>query len=97
MDFRINKIDPEVRLRIQNVTKEGIIHRKIDLRTNKDKKKHKNKDNKSFEEELNSFEKNTKAQIVVNAQQIEEIEVEAYKDEKDQKGSELGLIIDIRK
>lgn len=97
MDYKINKIDPDVRRRIQNVTKEGIVHTKINLRTDKDKKKHRDKDNKSFEEELNKFEKNTKAKLVVSAQRIEEIEVEVYRDKKSLKNLEVGSIIDTKK
>lgn len=97
MDFRINKIDPEVRQRIQDVTKDGKVHNKINLRTDKDKKKNRDKDNKSFEEELEKLGSGAKAKIVVNAQKIEEIEVEAYRDEENQKETEIGLIIDIRK
>jgi len=97
MDYKINKIDPDVRRRIQNVTKEGIVHTKINLRTDKDKKKHRDKDNKSFEEELNKFEKNIKAKIVISAQRIEEIEVEVYRDKKSLKNLEVGSIIDTKK
>ena len=97
MDYRINKIDPEVRQRIQDVTKEGIIHNKLDLETDKDKKKNRNKDNKSFEEELNKFEKTSKIKTQVSAEKIEDIEVIAYKDKENLKDSEVGSIIDIRK
>jgi len=97
MDYRINKIDPEVRQRIQDVTKEGIIHNKINLKTSKDKKKNRNKDNKSFEEQLSKFEKTSKKKIVVSAEKIEDVEVIAYKDKKNLKDSEVGSIIDIRK
>ena len=97
MDYRINKIDPEVRQRIQDVTKEGIVHTKINLNTKKDKKKPKNKDNKSFEEELNKFEKSSKEKIVVSAEKVEDIQVEIYRDKSSLKDAEVGSIIDIRK
>lgn len=97
MDFKINKIDPEVRQRIQDVTKDGIVHNKINIKTDKDKKKHRNKDNKSFEEELNKFENSAKEKIEVSAQKIEDIEVEVYREKKNLKGTDIGLIIDSKR
>lgn len=97
MDFKINKIDPELRQRIQDVTKEGVVHNKTNFKTNKDKKRDSNKDNRSFKEELKKFEKTTKKKILVSAEKIEDIEVTVYRDKKNLKDVQIGSIIDTRK
>jgi hypothetical protein len=97
MEFKINKIDPEVRQRIRAITKEGVVHNKTNIKTDKDKKEDGNKDNKSFEEALKKFEKTSKEKIIVSAEKIEDIEVTVFRDKKNLKDAGIGSIIDTRK
>lgn len=97
MEFKINKIDPEVRQRIRNITKEGVVHNKTNLKIDKDKKEEDKKQDKSFKEELNKFKKTSKKKIVVSAEKIEDVEIIGYRDDKNLKDTGIGSIIDTMK
>ena len=87
MEFKLNKIDTDVKERINNITKEGVVHNKTSPFINKDK----------YDKDSNSGdEKNKKGQIVIEAEMDNGIEVEASKDE-DEESSFIGRFLDTRK
>ena len=101
MEFRLNKIDPEVRQRVREATNTNKIHNKrkifVDGSDNKNKEK---KGGGSFETELGKYkqEKN-KEEIVVQATRTEEVKVDAFREEKNPalKVDNRGSIIDVKK
>ncbi|NMM61274.1 hypothetical protein HBE96_00870 [Clostridium sp. P21] len=98
MEFRLNKIDPEVRQRVKETTSAGKIHTKSGIAINKDNKK--NKNGQDFSSELEKQKDKRKAKkIYVDALKSEEVEVSVYKEEKEDlsKDEIKGYIIDIRK
>lgn len=100
MEYRLNKIDTDIRQRINDETKDGVIHRKTEVKINRDEaNKEKNHEHPQKEKrEKFSIEKYVKktGKIVVQAEKVEEINVNA---EKESKGScdYKGQFIDIRK
>ena len=86
MEFKLNKIDVEIRQRVKDTTKSGVVHRKDSITVNKDRNP---KDNsKSYEEfrgKLSKYKKNHK--ITVGAFRNNQYDIEVFKEalEKEQK------------
>lgn len=99
MEFRLNKVDPEVRQRVNDLTSSSRIHnKKEDTVIDKDKKENKNQSNEKFKEELEKVQKGTKKKLAVEAVKIESMKITAFRDEDSkQKENVLGSIIDTRK
>lgn len=102
MEYRLNKIDPELRERIKETTKSGKIHAKAELSVNKDgKEKNKNSDEdfiSKLEKEKNYKDKNKKKKkIIVDAVKFEEVEIPAYKEAELSKDEARGNILDVKK
>ncbi len=101
MEFRLNKIDPEVRQRVREATNANKVHNKrkifVDGSDNKNKEK---KGGGSFETELGKYkQEKSKEEIVVQATRTEEVKVNAFREEKgsiSRTGSK-GSIIDVKK
>lgn len=87
MEYKLNKIDTELRQKINEEAKEGKIHSKTALNINISKDRQ-NK-NKYFENK----NKKKKEFIEVEAIKVESFETEATKEET----NERGIFIDIRK
>lgn len=97
MEFRLNKIDPEVRERVKETTSAGKVHTKSGIVINKDNQNKKNKNEESFNSEL---EKQKKKKILsVDAIKVQEVEVPAYKEESDSQAKDetAGHILDVRR
>ena len=90
MEFKLNKIDPEVRHRVNELTSSGKVHSKNSLIINEDHKKRK-KEEHNFEEELKK-QKDKGKQLQVEAVMSEAAGKEAAEEEKI-----IGTILDIRK
>lgn len=79
MEFRLNKIDTELRQIVNEATKEGKVHGNKQLSSiNKDGRQGKNNNSESFQEQL---DKRTKEKILVEAIKIKEVNIEASKDD----------------
>ncbi|EFG88213.1 hypothetical protein CLCAR_2208 [Clostridium carboxidivorans P7] len=52
MEFRLNKIEPEVRQRVKETTSAGKVHTKSGISINKDNENKNNKNGNSFASEL---------------------------------------------
>lgn len=79
MEYRLNKIDTEVRQIINDATKEGKVHNYKELnKVNKDGRNNNQDQSGSFKEQL---EKSQKEKITVNAVKFQEINVDALKDD----------------
>lgn len=101
MEFRLNKIDMDIRQGINDETREGKVHSKKGIEINKDKSedKRQNKQQKEKPKEkfnLSKYAKNSK--ITIDAVKIENIEVRATKEAApSSKDDNKGLFIDARK
>lgn len=99
MEFRLNKVDPEVRQRVRETTSTNRIHNKREIFVNNDQKK-KGKNQGGFYSELNKYKsRESKNRVMVDATKVEEVKVNAFKDEENNlSGIETrGSIIDVKK
>lgn len=99
MEYKLNKVDVEIRQRINDKTKDGVIHTKdgllVDTEQNKKEKKKLNWNNESEENKHNSKEK-----IIVEAVKAideKEIKIDAFKNSNEEKDIKRGTFLDIRK
>ncbi|MGE5628627.1 MAG: hypothetical protein ACM3X7_11045 [Solirubrobacterales bacterium] len=88
MEYKLNKVDPEVRTRVNEITKSGKVHSKNSIIINDDHKKDKKEEHK-FEAELNKQRSKGKA---LEVEAVLDNGVVAAEDEKF-----VGTILDIRK
>ena len=86
MDYRLNKIDPEVRHRVEETTKPGKIHSRNSIKITEDKQ-----NKKSFDSELKKQKEKDK-KLLVDAV----LEEHSTKDSVEEKNM-IGSILDIRK
>ncbi|AVQ44420.1 TPA: hypothetical protein ACX96Z_000782 [Clostridium sporogenes] len=99
MEFRLNKIDLEVRDKIKEQTKEGKVHSKQNITINKQEKDNNPRD-RSFYEQLKKQRKNKQKNIKVKAVKYikgENLDIEATKEELEGKATIVGTIIDTKK
>ncbi|KHD38350.1 hypothetical protein NL50_02260 [Clostridium acetobutylicum] len=87
MEFRLNKIEPEVRKRVSEITKEGKVHDKTKQEFKVNPENQKNKEKGKYK-----FSKNDK-KILVKAVKEKKIEVEAVRDDETQT---LGKFLDVK-
>ena len=101
MEYRLNKIDMEVRERINETTSGGKIHRKNEIQKLKGKK---NDDRKN--EEKNQYEKfvipensskDKKIMIISVKDNEKSIDVEAIKDDNETNVNDRGNFLDVRR
>ncbi|MTK13654.1 MAG: hypothetical protein F8N39_16775 [Clostridiaceae bacterium] len=100
MEFRLNKIDPEVRNRVKETTSAGKVHTKSGIVINKDNQNKKNKNGESFDSELEKqVKKKEKKKLSVDAIKVQEVEIPAYKEELDSQSKDeaAGHILDVRR
>lgn len=96
MEFKLNKIDVEIRQRVKDTTKSGVIHRKESITVNKDRNPRDN--SKSYEEfrgKLSKYKKNHK--ITVGAFRNNQYAVEVFKEAIEKEQRIMGNFIDIKK
>ncbi|MCY6483660.1 hypothetical protein OW763_04750 [Clostridium aestuarii] len=81
MEYKLNKIDIELRQRVHDATKKGKIHGNKDLnKIDKDKREHKKEEREgNFKEKLAKQKK--KKKITVDAVKAENVNIEAFKEE----------------
>ncbi|MBZ9636027.1 hypothetical protein [Clostridium sp. FP1] len=96
MEFKLNKIDVEIRQRVKDTTKSGVIHRKGAISVNKDRNsKDNSKSQEEFKDKLLKYKNNHK--ITVNAFKNTEYGVEAFKDNLEKGQRCTGNFIDTKK
>lgn len=100
MEFRLNKIDPEVRQRVKETTSAGKIHTKSGIVINKDNQNKKNNNQDNFDSELEKqIKKKEKKILSVDAVKVQEVEVSAYKEEIEGQAKDEGAghVLDVRR
>jgi hypothetical protein len=101
MEYKLNKIDTELRQRVNEATKDGKIHSKQNLIINKDKKDKKDKKDNSgqrekFKSMLEKYDGKGK-KLTINAFKSQSGDVEVYRDEEQSDDTSCGIFIDVRK
>ncbi|MCT8976136.1 hypothetical protein N4T77_05950 [Clostridium sp. CX1] len=100
MEYRLNKVDPELRQRIKETTKPGKIHNKAEIAVNTDSKNKNKKDGTEFSSELEKQKKEkeeNKKKITIEAVKLEEVNIPAFKEPESSKDEMRGNILDVRK
>ncbi|KEI16203.1 hypothetical protein Z961_06735 [Clostridium haemolyticum NCTC 8350] len=94
MEYKLNKIDTELRQMVNDSTKEGKVHgNKETYKVDKDKKE---RNKKNYGEQLKKqlFKKNKK-KIIVDAVKIKSVKVDAFRD-KESKNLIRGRFLDTK-
>lgn len=92
MEYRLNKIDTDLRQKVNDMTKEGKVHSKKEIKISKDKGGQ--EENKNFKEVYKKVDKK-KVKICVDATKKEDLGIEAEKDRDE--NSPKGIFLDVRK
>ena len=96
MEFKLNKIDVELRQRVKDTTKSGIIHRKESISVNKDRNPSDNSSSyEDFKYKISKYKK--KHKIAVGAFKNTQYEVEVFKEALDKEQKIIGNYIDTKK
>ena len=96
MEFKLNKIDVEIRQRVKDTTKSGVVHRKGSISINKDRNPSDNSNSQvDFKYKISKYKK--KHKISVGAFKNTQYEVEVFKDTLEKEQRCIGNFIDIRK
>lgn len=93
MEFKLNKIDTDIRQRINDATKEGKVHGKEDIHVNKDK----NQNNKPKFQLPKQGTRKKASDIIVQASKEEEKELKVSAENENDAMKPLGRFIDVRK
>ena len=96
MEFKLNKIDVEIRQRVKDTTKSGVVHRKDSITVNKDRNTRDNSNSQvDFNNKISKYKK--KHKISVGAFKNTQYEVEVFKDTLEKEQRCIGNFIDTRK
>ena len=96
MEFKLNKIDVEIRRRVKDTTKSGVIHRKNSISINKDRNPNDNSRNyDEFKGKISKYKKKNK--ITVNAYKNTNYDAQGFKETLEKEQNEIGNYIDTKK
>lgn len=91
MEYKLNRIDTERRKQINEASKEGIIHGYGNISI------YKNEERKRETEKKFKPQKYKLIKLFVDATKLEQLEIEAYKEEIDIDKCNKGIFLDIKK
>ncbi len=100
MDFKINKIEPEIRQRINNMTREGIVHGKTGLKISSYSERFLKEKKKGFRERDKGYRFSAilkKQKITIDGEKKHRLEIDAIKEEFEDPLSYKGNFIDTKK
>jgi uncharacterized protein YcbK (DUF882 family) len=92
MEYRLNKIDTDLRQKINDDTREGLVHGTKNITINKDKQKEEKK-NRNYK--LEHYDKNKK--LMIDAIQTENVEIDAFKEKVEAEEGSKGVYLDVKK
>lgn len=96
MEFKLNKIDVEIRQRVKDTTKSGVIHRKELISVNKDRNPKDNSESfEEFKDKLLKYKNDHK--ITVKAYKNQQYEIEVFKENLEKEQINMGHFIDTKK
>lgn len=92
MEYRLNKIDTDLRQKINDAAREGLVHGTKNIAISKDKPQEKRESRDYRSEQHNKNKK-----LVVDAVKTENVEIDAFKDSLQETSNSKGLYLDIKK
>ncbi|MBW9170633.1 hypothetical protein K2F43_05370 [Clostridium estertheticum] len=96
MEFKLNKIDVEIRRRVKDTTKSGVVHRKGEITVNKDRNPKNNSETyEEFKSKISKY--NKKHKITVGAYKNEQYDVQVFKETLEKEQKIIGNFIDTKK
>ncbi|MBU3098605.1 MULTISPECIES: hypothetical protein [Clostridium] len=96
MEFKLNKIDVEIRRRVKDTTKSGVIHRKGEISVNKDRNpKNSSETYEEFKGKISKY--NKKHKITVGAYKNAQYDVQVFKETLEKEQKIIGNYIDTKK
>ncbi|MBU3159060.1 hypothetical protein KPL37_04715 [Clostridium frigoris] len=96
MEFKLNKIDVEIRQRVKDTTKSGIVHRKGEISVNKDRNPKNNSETyEEFKGKISKYKK--KHKITVGAYKNAQYDVQVFKETLEKEQKIIGNFIDTKK
>lgn len=96
MEFKLNKIDVEIRQRVKDTTKSGVIHRKNAIVISKERNPKDNSNaNEEFRGKILKYKK--KHKITVNAFKDTKYDVQGFKETLENEQNRTGNFIDTKK
>ncbi|MBX4265165.1 hypothetical protein [Clostridium estertheticum] len=96
MEFKLNKIDVEIRQRVKDTTKSGVVHRKGSIAVNKDRNPKNNSETyEEFKGKISKYNKEHK--ITVGAYKNEQYDVQVFKETLEKEQKIIGNFIDTKK
>jgi len=96
MEFKLNKIDVEIRQRVKDTTRSGVVHRKDSIIVNKDRNPRDNsKTYEEFSRKLSKYKKNHK--ITVGVYKTTQYDVQVFKEILEEEQKIMGNFIDTKK
>jgi hypothetical protein len=91
MEYRLNKIDTDLRQKINDDTREGLVHGTKNITVNKDKQKEEKKHRKY------KFEHYDKKKLMIDAIKTENVEIDAFKEKVEHEEGSKGVYLDVKK
>jgi hypothetical protein len=92
MEYRLNKIDKDLRQKINDDTREGLVHGTKNITINKDKQK---EEKKHRNYKLEHYDKNKK--LMIDAIKTENVEIDAFKEKVEAEEGSKGVYLDVKK
>ncbi len=92
MEYILNKIDTDLRHKINDATKEGLIHGNKSIVINKDKQREKN-EKKDYKPKRHDNQK----KIIVDAVKAEKVEIDAINESLELEEASKGVYLDTQK
>lgn len=97
MEFKLNKIDTDLRQKINDATREGKIHSKKDLVIQKQENRKGKDEQMEFARQLKQYKKKNNKNLTVKAEKIDEVQVDVYLERDPRTSIKRGLLLDTRK
>ena len=95
MEYKLNKIEPDVIRQVNGKTREGKIHKRqksANIIIDNKKKQDNGKSNEN-DADISKFKKI----VFVEAEKTEKIEIPAFNNDKNKSGISMGVFLDVRK
>jgi len=98
MEYRLNKIDTDLRRKINEAANEGKVHPKKSIQINKDKEEKSGQQNaEEYKEEYKGDKQNKNKKIIIDAEKTLNVNIDGFiSDDKDTK-LKKGMFLDIKK
>jgi len=98
MEYRLNKIDTDLRRKINEAASESKIHPKKEIQVNKDKEeKNGRQQAEEYKEEYKHGKQNKNRKIIINAEKICNVNIDGFIGDEKELKIKKGIFLDIKK